>query len=358
MAAYKNNAADSNLLSDLLRDVSRSFYLTLRILPRRVRRQIGLAYLLARAADTIADTEIIPLETRTDSLAALETQISRHPSQSLNLDLFSDKQASHAEKELLTRLDEAIALLHYGLEQADKESVIKVLMTIISGQKLDLERFAGGSDSNIKSLNTDEELLDYTYRVAGCVGEFWTELCFSHLFKYSKLDKEFFLNAGIKFGRGLQLINILRDIPQDLRKGRCYIPSARLDAIGLEPRALIDPKNESAFRSLYDEYLQITEEFLAAGWQYTVAIPFRFARIRLACAWPLLIGIRTLTALRSNPILDHSKPVKISRSEVKQIIKESILLYPFTKSWKRLFNSYAKLDARDKTAAPVNNNQA
>ena len=50
------------LLTSLLRDVSRSFYLTLRILPSGIRQQIGLAYLLARTTDTIADTELLPLE--------------------------------------------------------------------------------------------------------------------------------------------------------------------------------------------------------------------------------------------------------------------------------------------------------
>ena len=48
----------------LLQSVSRSFYLTLRILPAAVRPQIGLAYLLARTTDTIADTELVSLEQR------------------------------------------------------------------------------------------------------------------------------------------------------------------------------------------------------------------------------------------------------------------------------------------------------
>jgi len=45
--------------NDLLKATSRSFYLTLRVLPAAVRSQIGLAYLLARTTDTIADTELV-----------------------------------------------------------------------------------------------------------------------------------------------------------------------------------------------------------------------------------------------------------------------------------------------------------
>src|SRR5216117_3031821 len=53
-----------DLLGDLLRQVSRSFYLSLAILPRPLREPIGLAYLLARAADTVADTRLIVREDR------------------------------------------------------------------------------------------------------------------------------------------------------------------------------------------------------------------------------------------------------------------------------------------------------
>jgi len=42
-------------LQDVLKRVSRSFYLSLRVLPKKMRKPVGLAYLLARAADTIAD---------------------------------------------------------------------------------------------------------------------------------------------------------------------------------------------------------------------------------------------------------------------------------------------------------------
>ena len=57
-------------LDHLLRQVSRSFYLSLRVLPSAVREPIGLAYLLARAADTVADTRLVP---RAERLSHLET---------------------------------------------------------------------------------------------------------------------------------------------------------------------------------------------------------------------------------------------------------------------------------------------
>ena len=67
--------AQSELLGNLLRDVSRSFYLTLRVFPGAVRKQIGLAYLLARTTDTVADTEIVPMQQRLEALERLRTRI-------------------------------------------------------------------------------------------------------------------------------------------------------------------------------------------------------------------------------------------------------------------------------------------
>ena len=62
-------------LRELLKETSRSFYLTLRVLPARVRPQIGLAYLLARTTDTIADTDIVPVENRLKALQHLRDRI-------------------------------------------------------------------------------------------------------------------------------------------------------------------------------------------------------------------------------------------------------------------------------------------
>src|SRR5246127_1218371 len=63
------------LLGPLLKVVSRSFYLTLRVLPAGMRDPVGLAYLLARAADTIADTSLVPPEQRLEWLLSLRDQV-------------------------------------------------------------------------------------------------------------------------------------------------------------------------------------------------------------------------------------------------------------------------------------------
>src|ERR1051325_6068284 len=124
----------------LLRDVSRSFYLTLRVLPSEIRPQIGLAYLLARTSDTIADTELLPLEIRLHALRGFRDAISGHGDGMLNLSEFLDAQPSRPERLVLEKCQSHLNLLQ-NLSSADRELVQQVLSTIISGQELDLVRF-------------------------------------------------------------------------------------------------------------------------------------------------------------------------------------------------------------------------
>ena len=328
-------------LNDLLKATSRSFYLTLRVLPAAVRPQIGLAYLLARTADTIADTELVPLEQRLDALKRLRERIQGASTAPLNFGALAQHQGLPAEKLLLEKTEDSLALFQ-SLSSADQQLLRAVLNTITGGQELDLRRFAGASAEKIIMLETAAQLDDYTYRVAGCVGEFWTKICRAHLFPKPWIDDTQLIADGIRFGKGLQLINILRDLPADLKKGRCYLPADKLEQADLRPQIMLSPVNEAKFRPLFHEYLDRAESHLAAGWAYTNALPFGQFRVRLACAWPILIGLKTIERLRAGNVLSLQQGVKISRAEVRGIILRSLLFYPLPGMWQKLFSPAGK----------------
>jgi len=330
-----------NTLTDLLRATSRSFYLTLRVLPGAIRPQIGLAYLLARTTDTIADTELVPLEQRLDALKRLRDRIQGTSSAPLDFGELARQQALPAEGTLLKKVDASLALLQ-TLSPADQLLVRTVLNTIAGGQELDLRRFSGASDARIIALETAAELDDYTYRVAGCVGEFWTKMCRAHLFPNLRLDDRQLLVDGVRFGKGLQLVNILRDLPADLLQGRCYLPKDKLEPAGLRPEVLLSPINEAKFLPLFHEFLDRAESHLAAGWAYTNALPWQCARVRLACAWPILIGVKTIEKMRAAGVLGLQPRVKVSRDEVRGILLRSTLVYPLPRVWRALFSAGGK----------------
>jgi len=328
-------------LNDLLKATSRSLYLTLRVLPARVRPQIGLAYLLARTTDTIADTELVPLEQRLDALQKLRERILGQNAAPLNFGELAQHQALPAERALLEKVEDSLAQLQ-TLSPADLKLVRNVLTIITGGQELDLRRFAGASAGKIVALGTEAELEEYTYRVAGCVGGFWTKICRAHLFPKAKLDDELLLANGIRFGKGLQFVNILRDLPADLRNGRCYLPADKLVEAGLKPADLLSPANEAKFLPLFRECLNKAESHLAAGWAYTNSLPFGQVRVRLACAWPILIGVRTIERLRAANVVELQRGIKIPRSEVRRILLLSAFSYPFPGAWRRLFSTAGK----------------
>jgi farnesyl-diphosphate farnesyltransferase len=327
--------AQHELLTRLLQDVSRSFYLTLRVLPAAIRPQIGLAYLLARTTDTIADTDLISVEQRLEALELLRNRIAGTSSLPINFSRLAPHQGTPAERVLLEKCESSLALIdHFSPE--DRELVREVLRVIAGGQELDLRRFAGATRDNIIALQTDAELDDYTFRVAGCVGEFWTRLCLRHLYASADLPAEELLAKGVRFGKGLQLVNILRDIPGDLQQGRCYIPSERLIQAGLTPQSLSHPAHADQFRPVFHQYLDRADEFLCAGWDYTNMLPWYSMRVRLACAWPVLIGQETIGLLRSVQGVDPGQRVKVSRARVKRILWRSALAYPWPAAWRRL----------------------
>ena len=315
-----------NLTSDILKSVSRSFYLSLAVLPSAVRPAIALAYLLARAADTIADTRLIDRRLRITHLLALRSELEVAMAGRLDAIVAATRgaQSLDAEGTLLERLPDCLTA-YRALLADDRRRVRGVLETIIEGMTEDLARFPGEDEGGLAALETRADLDRYTYLVAGCVGEFWTDVHVAHRPRLRHWDLEKMTALGIRFGKALQLTNVLRDIPRDLRQGRCYLPSHDLGLLGLEPRDLLDPKAGPQLRPLLVELLNVALDHYEAGWRYTFAIPKRETRMRLACAWPLLIGLRTLDLLAQAPNwLDPEVVLKVPRIRVYGMMAQSV----------------------------------
>src|SRR6266851_915765 len=266
-----------DLTSDLLKRVSRSFYLSLAVLPASVGPILGLAYLFARAADTIADSRLIDREQRITHLIAFRDELDSLAPGRLAAIVAATRgiQSLEAERTLLERLPECFAA-YQALPVADRRRVRHVLETIIEGMTEDLSRFPGEDEDGLTALETRHDLDRYTYLVAGCVGEFWTEVHVAHRSRLKQWDLDKMKSLGIRFGKGLQLLNLALD-------------------------------------------------HYEAGWQYTFAIPKRETRMRLACAWPLLIGLRTLDLLAQSPNwLDPDVVLKVPRFRVYGMMAQSM----------------------------------
>ena len=101
--------AAPGLLREVLPGVSRSFALSLRVLPAPLRQPFGVTYLVARAADTIADTRTLPPGARLAALHALRRSLSDGDSAPPSLAGVTTGGQTPAERVLLVRLPDALA---------------------------------------------------------------------------------------------------------------------------------------------------------------------------------------------------------------------------------------------------------
>ncbi len=356
------------LITDILRDVSRSFYLSMRVLPFGMRAPVSLAYLIARAADTIADSPGTPLDGRLEILRLFKAKLlSFRPSAQagsagqcdagsgehcdaergagpgelerdwggeLDREMLYDRArheisgATEGEQALLRYLPDIFRLLSCQ-KTFDREEICKVCSTLISGMEMDLA--ASG-------IFTAADLDHYTYLVAGCVGPFWTQMIARHTCALTKEQADALEQVAINFGKALQMTNILRDIPKDLANGRCYIPSAELGRFMGNIAGLDSPDVLLASRPDLLRELRRAADLYKDAVNYTLNLPFWAPKLRLACIWPVAIGLATLAKLaRSEYWLDASHRVKVSRSWVYKMMLVSCPLSICTPGLRRAF---------------------
>jgi farnesyl-diphosphate farnesyltransferase len=344
-------------LDQVLAKTSRSFALSLRVLPKATRRAVALAYLFARAADTIADTRILPLEERRRLLGSLGALIRTAPPDARELttrravlDEIRARLSGPAEVEAERALLEGLpAAFLYWDEQPPLERALteKVLATIVSGMDQDLARFPDSANGTVRALETREDLDDYCYRVAGCVGEFWTALHRARLSRLAAWPERLQLGRARRFGRALQLTNVLRDIPRDLRHGRCYLPRQDLAALGVAPEELLDPGSWERVRPLFRELLAVADADARSGWRYALLVPVSEPGLRLATALPLLLAHPTLGLLLEGNPLDPSTRRKVTRRRVLELAGAAVLALPSNAALLRLFRRTARASGFD-----------
>jgi farnesyl-diphosphate farnesyltransferase len=291
------------LLTGVLKAVSRSFYLSLRLLPEPMRAGAGIGYLLARASDTIADTNGVSVVSR---LAALEQYgAAAAAGGDWQADAEMVAKCLPGERVLLDRVAEVFALMN-GLPAEEKKLVVDVLGTIISGQMLDLQRCGAGKEMQ---LADDAALWDYCDRVAGCVGDFWTKLGYVTMGeKFSREPLELMCAAGISLGRGLQLVNILRDVPEDVERGRFYLPGS----YGVSNEEL---------RGVMSRWMDEARICLEDGLVYAREV--RDRRARAASVLPAMLGLDTIDLLTQADWHGLTQRVKVGRWHVLRTFVEA-----------------------------------
>ena len=298
---WMNESFDFNdeLLHDLLARTSRTFGLAIPLLPFPAQRDVTIAYLLFRIADTIEDGEFLSCQ---EKLAAFDkfTNLLESSADSGDDGLVFQSQLvkqQPCENEgylhLLAHLHMVMQSAQH-LDEAARIIVFDSLRKSVAGMRRFVERSGGDS----VELNHLDELREYCYSVAGLVGELLTEIFLVRAPWLREVQDEIRPKSRW-FGEGLQLVNILKDSQDDAQAGRLYIPK------GVPRSELFDlARNNLETATEYVKLLHNAEA--PSGFIAFVTLP-------LELAWQTLDQVQTL-----------GPGSKVSRADVAEILERTI----------------------------------
>lgn len=323
-------------LDTLLKHTSRSLYLSVKILPASIRHAFGLAYLLCRYADTIADTDLLSIEKRLHWVKRFPAIVRTHDvaqQAALVQDLTGTSENPY-EKELIAHLTDCLVALKQ-ISPKQQEFIYEVVEAVCDGMEIDLISFEKGTKQAPIAFNKISELTHYCRLMGGKPGLFWSQLIYHAC--VVKVDQNSFYKLGQHIGDALQIVNVLRDLPKDLQFGRCYFPQEQLTAYQLLPSDLRNATNSVRFEPIKQYWLHWGKENLTGALLYFSALPKTALRIRTAVAWPILWTADTFNKLAVCPnLLEVTKRVKISRMR----IYATMLVTPFLLMSNRLFRAW------------------
>lgn len=210
-------------LDDLLEKTSRTFALSIPVLPEPTRREVMIAYLLFRIADTFEDAAHWPPDARIAALAdfnALLRSYSRDKAETLSRDWVRREVARHPGYQELMAEVPFVLDSFFALSPGAVDPIRIHVIRSADGMASIVSRTRDGH----LTLHSIPQLKDYCYIVAGIVGEMLTELFLLDRPGIASLAP-FLRERAATFGEALQLVNILKDSAVDAEEGRRYLPA-------------------------------------------------------------------------------------------------------------------------------------
>jgi farnesyl-diphosphate farnesyltransferase len=324
-------------LYQMLRDVSRTFALSIEQLPRGPRDALTLGYLLLRVSDGIEDYPALAASRKAELLRAWERVLSGALPAGHIIEAAQGLDPENPEVQVALQSDVLLRHTH-----AQPEAVRAALLHYVRETTLGMARW----QEQGPILRTEAELDDYMHQVAGLVGYLITEV-FAVFSPAVRARRERLMPLAREFGLGLQTVNIIRGFRTDFERGWVFVPREYYEPLGLSTAELFDPRNQKQAIDVLGRLAAKADRHLWYGMQYVTLLPRRCHRLRLMCVWPLLFAARTLAVSRDNLAALESE-AKIGRNEVRKIMRDSAL-FGWSNRWLRSY--YDKLDPRSSTPA-------
>ncbi len=312
----ENLNEDMTYCRAMLPRVSRTFAPTILMLPEALEKPVTVAYLLCRIADTVEDTERLKLN---DKRLLLEKFINIFKINEQNLPAFlnaiADFPSECADDELVHNIERVMSVFYSFPEKAQKHIGFWVVE-----MSRGMSKFAqAGGLKKLAFLRSMKDLDEYMYYVAGTVGYLLTALFSSYSQKITPPLQKRLTKLAESFGKGLQLVNIIRDMTTDLRRGQSYIPEELLLKYELDRKTIFEKQNAPQAEKLFIELVDRAVAHLDQALDYILLIPKEEKGIRLFCMLPVFWAMRTLQKIQENTLaLLGNEKVKVSRKMIKK----------------------------------------
>ena len=316
-------------LPEMLKNVSRTFAISIERLPASLREAVMVSYLLLRVSDCLEDNEMLSTEHKAE-LLRLWVQVLKGETPVFSL----TKKIAH-----LDTSDPEVYVAQSAdqiLEALDQlpENIQEIIIDHVIQSSLGMARW----QEHGPVVNTEEEMDDYMYQVAGRVGHLLTDLFGSYSPAFQK--KESIMRPLARhFGLALQTVNIIRGLRKDYERGWVFVPRTFYEPLGLTRDSLFAQENTKRALEVVNLLADKAETHLQHGLEYIITIPQSHHGIRLACMWPLFFAKKTVALSRDNMNVILSG-AKITRADVLSIVRQTTLM-GWSNQWLR--NYYQRL---------------
>ncbi|MFW6329212.1 MAG: squalene/phytoene synthase family protein [Alkalispirochaetaceae bacterium] len=313
--SIQEGSLSKRALYELLERVSRTFALSNRMLPRRFRDPMTVAYLLFRVSDYLEDNPVLRRQEKAAMLRTWERVLAGAAPYAELEGAMRPLPWEDGEAEVARRFRQLLENLE-SLQPEVCEAIRRRARETTRG--MELWQHKG------PRIRTEAELDEYMHYVAGIVGLMITEV-FSSISITVRCRRRQLLPLSREYGLGLQTVNILRGVRKDRERGWIFIPEEFCREAGIAPEELFNEKRREESLLVIDRLVSKAERHLREGLCYVLALPRSLYRVRVAAMWPLMFAARTLSIARANPAVLRDE-AKMGRRDVMRILRHTVVL--------------------------------
>jgi len=315
-------STDREFCRAVLPDVSRTFALGIRLLPAALSWSVSIAYLICRIADTIEDDSGRSIPERKALLAELERALANPTAGVIGL---QSGTWPASERNLMVSNDRVLREFA-RLPIAEQAIIAKWVREMIGGMAESLSATGRSATTPFEDL---ADLHRYCYYVAGTVGHMLTDLFQAHSRRIDAARHEALDRLATAFGLGLQLTNVTRDMPDDIRDGRNFIPAVLWRDADLAPAELFTAGHEEASWRVAEPLAADAGKHLELALAYCCALPRTELRMRFFCYTSLIFATRTLALIeQQRDAFVRGKRIKMTRRNVYLLLALSAMCVP------------------------------